>query len=66
VEEHVGRGGLGSEMALLILDQNINVGSFRHLFARAHHYATYGSQNFLRGKSGIDPRSVMAVVSETI
>ncbi|GBL40152.1 putative transketolase C-terminal section [Nitrospirota bacterium] len=63
VEEHVRRGGLGSELALLLLEKKIEVGTFHHLYARAHHYATYGSQNFLRAQSGIDVKSVLAVVA---
>jgi transketolase len=64
VEEHVRRGGLGSELALLLLEEKIEVGTFHHLYARAHHYATYGSQNFLRAQSGIDVKSVLAVVAQ--
>jgi len=64
VEEHVRRGGLGSELALLLLEKKIEVGAFHHLYARAHHYATYGSQNFLRAQSGIDVKSVLAVVAQ--
>jgi transketolase len=63
VEEHVRRGGLGAELALLLLTKNIQVRAFHHLYARAHHYATYGSQNFLRAQSGIDIKSVLAVVT---
>ena len=63
VEEHVSRGGLGSELALLLLQKKIQIGAFHHLYARAHHYATYGSQNFLRTQSGIDVKSVLAVVT---
>ena len=63
VEEHVSRGGLGSELALLLLEKKVVVGAFHHLYARAHHYATYGSQNFLRAQSGIDIKSVLAVVA---
>lgn len=63
VEEHVRRGGLGSEIALLLLEKKIEVTLFRHLYARAHHYATYGSQNFLRAQSGIDVKSLLDVVA---
>lgn len=63
VEEHVQRGSLGSELALWILEKKLSVGSFHHLFARAHHYASYGSQNFLRNQSGIDANSVISVIT---
>ncbi|MEI6544321.1 MAG: transketolase [Methylococcales bacterium] len=62
VEEHVRQGGLASQLALLLLKQKLNVGNFHHLYALAHHYTTYGSQNFLRAKSHIDIQSVMSIV----
>lgn len=64
VEEHVRRGGLGSELALLLLDNKIEVNVFHHLYAQAHHYATYGSQDFLRSQSGIDVKNVLAAVTD--
>ncbi|GGF58942.1 1-deoxy-D-xylulose-5-phosphate synthase [Azorhizobium oxalatiphilum] len=64
IEEHVRRGGLGSEIALLMATQGISPKRFAHVHARAHHYATYGSQAFLRAQSGLDVDSVLAVVAE--
>jgi len=63
VEEHVRHGGLASELALLLLEKKIDAGIFHHLYARAHHFASYGSQNFLRAQSRIDIHSVMSVVA---
>ena len=63
VEEHVRHGGLGSEIALILLKQQLRVNTFHHLYARAHHYATYGSQKFLRAQSHLDINSVMSVVA---
>jgi hypothetical protein len=34
---------LGSELALSLLEQKIEVGTFHHLYARAHHYERYGT-----------------------
>lgn len=62
VEEHVSRGGVGSELGLFFLEKKIEVGNFYHFFARAHHYETYGSQYFLRIQSGIDVNSVLAKI----
>lgn len=62
VEEHVRRGGLGSELGLLLLDNKIEVTIFDHLYARAHHYATSGSQHFLRSQSGLDAKHVLAAI----
>ena len=63
VEEHVSRGGLGSELSIFMLRNKIQPGSFHHLYAQAHHYASYGSQNFLQAKSGLDVKSLLAVVT---
>lgn len=62
VEEHVRRGGLGSELALFIIENKIQIGEFHHLFARAHHYEKYGSQNFLRQQSKIDIDSLLELL----
>lgn len=66
VEEHVKRGGLGSELALTALENGWRVEAFHHLYARAHHYDVYGSQGFLRARSGIDAASVMRVVAPSL
>lgn len=65
VEEHVRRGGLGSELALIALEQGWGVDVFQHLYARAHRYATYGSQGFLRVQSGLDPASVLSAATSS-
>jgi transketolase len=59
VEEHVARGGVGAELALMALEQGWPVESFRHLCASSRTYPTYGSQAFLRARSGLDPASVV-------
>lgn len=63
IEEHVCRGGIGSEIALLLLEKKIKIDTFQHLYAKSHSYATYGSQNFLRSKSGIDIKSALTAVA---
>lgn len=64
-EEHVRRGGVGSELALWLADQGLGVKRFVHLYARAHHYERYGSQVFLRQQSGLDPASMLAALAAT-
>ncbi|MBY0575593.1 MAG: hypothetical protein K2P67_03230 [Gallionellaceae bacterium] len=61
-EEHVRRGGFGSELLLYLAEKNITVRRFRHLYARAHHYDRYGSQQFLRRQSALDADSMLAVL----
>jgi transketolase len=63
-EEHVRRGSVGAEMALLIAEQGIRVAKFRHLFARAHQFERYGSQGFMRRMAAIDADSMLAAVAE--
>lgn len=61
-EEHVRHGGFGSDLLLHLAEKNIAVRSFRHLYARAHHFERYGSQNFLRRQSALDVDSMLAIL----
>lgn len=63
VEEHVARGGLGAELALRLLQTQLAVGVFHHLHAKAHHYARYGSQTFLRQQSALDVKTLLSLVT---
>jgi transketolase len=62
VEEHVRRGSFGAELALRLAEQDIRVRKFSHLCARAHHFERYGSQDYLRRLSGLDPASLLAAL----
>lgn len=66
VEEHVRHGGLASELALLFFEKKLTITTFHHLYARAHHYTSYGSQNFLRRRAGIDVETVMSVITSNV
>jgi len=61
-EEHVQRGGVGAEIALLFARAGVALTNFRHLYAKAHHFERYGSQGFLRRKSELDPESMRLVL----
>ena len=61
-EEHVARGSFGAELALHLAELGVHPSSFKHLCARTHIYDEYGSQTFLRVKSGLDPTTILAVV----
>ena len=63
-EEHVRHGGFGSDLLLHLAEKQINVKRFRHLFARAHHFERYGSQNFLRQQSRLDAGSMLGLLKE--
>ncbi len=62
-EEHVRRGGFGSELALHLADCGLALRRFHHLHARAHHYERYGSQTYLRRLSGLDPDTLLATLA---
>ena len=61
-EEHVRRSGLGSELALALIDGRIAAPRFIHLHAQRHHYERYGSQSYLRRLSALDPQSMLAAI----
>ena len=61
-EEHVRHGGFASDLLLHLADNNIAVRRFRHLYARAHHFEKYGSQNYLRRQSRLDVDSMFVIL----
>jgi transketolase len=63
IEEHVAHGGLGSSIALYLMEHSIHLDKFDHCYAKAHHYKTYGSQNFLRAQSGLDVKTLTERIS---
>lgn len=58
-EEHVERGGAGSELALIMVKTGIAPRKFIHLHALAHIYDRYGSQSYLRKRSKLDVASLL-------
>ena len=63
-EEHVAQGGLGAELARILLGSEIQVRSFRHLYARGYTKGVYGSQAFHRRENNLDPESMALAISE--
>lgn len=62
-EEHVARGSFGSELALHMAQNDISTRKFVHLCARSHIYDSYGSQNFLREKSGLTAQHFVSLLT---
>lgn len=58
VEEHVAQGGVGQQMCRWTMENGIVIERFRHLYAKGYPSSTYGSQTFLRQRSGLDPQSI--------
>lgn len=62
-EEHVVQGSFGAELAHTLLRLGSFGIKFGHLHATAHHFAGYGSQQFLRQQSNLDTRALLAALS---
>jgi transketolase len=60
IEEHVCRGGFGSELSLYLLAHSITPKSFLHFYAQSHTYSHYGSQAYLRNQSGLGVDAICA------
>ena len=63
-EEHVKRGGFASELALYLAEGGKMPKQFRHHYALAHTYGTYGSQQFLRSLSALDEGTLLSTIAE--
>jgi transketolase len=61
-EEHVARGGVGSELLLWLAARGRVPRRWVHLHARASRYERYGSQAWLRRQSQLDPDAVLAAL----
>jgi transketolase len=61
-EEHVRQGGAGAQLALYLAETGVRVKTFRMSPALAHHYERYGSQQYLRSMSKLDPASVLRTI----
>ena len=62
-EEHVQRGGLGSELTLWLAERGLSPLRFAHLYAMAHRFERYGSQSYLRRQSKLDPLSLQETLN---
>jgi transketolase len=61
-EEHVSRGGLASELLLLLAERGIALRNFEHLSAVAQPGWRYGSQTFMRKQCGLDVEHMLSIV----
>ena len=61
-EEHVQQGSFGADFVMHCAEQGIRLPPFVHIYAKAHHFPRYGSQQYLRKQSGLDAGALMAVL----
>jgi transketolase len=58
-EEHVRQGSFSADFVLHCAERGIRLPRSVHLYAKAHHFAKYGSQQYLRKQSGLDPDNLL-------
>ncbi len=63
VEEHVGVGGLGQQLAVQLLEKNIHPHNFVSLHAQGYPNGLYGSQKYHQKQSGIDTQSIASILT---
>ena len=63
VEEHVAQGGVGAMLARVLMGMQKNLRHFVHRHAQGYVSGLYGSQQFHRRESGLDPESIVAALS---
>ena len=64
VEEHVKNGGLGQQLSLLLVENNIPVDHFVHLYARGHLSKKYGDRNFYLKETGLDEENISKTIKK--
>jgi transketolase len=62
-EEHVRYGSFGADLSLHLSESNVGNIRIRHLHALAHHFPRYGSQQYLRRESSLDPVALMNAIN---
>ena len=65
VEEHVAQGSVGASLAHVLLCAGTSPRRFTHRFARGYPSGHYGSQLYHRQESGLDPASIVRLLSNT-
>lgn len=63
VEEHVRRGGIGENLAVLLMDQGVSC-QFRHKYAMGYPDGLYGSQKFHQKQNDLDSDSLLKDIKE--
>lgn len=62
-EEHVAQGGFASAFALFLLERGLHARVI-HLRATSHSFDRYGSQRYLRARSGLDAPTLLRVLED--
>ena len=62
IEEHVSRGGIGENLATLLLKGKFNC-SFSHLYANGYENGLYGSQSYHQQVNRLDTNSIITEIN---
>ncbi len=65
IEEHVKRGGLGENLAILLLEKGIHC-RFIHAHAKGYPNGLYGNQDYHQTISGLDSDSLTKIIERVI
>ena len=65
-EEHVRRGGMGLDLVGYLIESGVPISGLHHLVAGPHVDDGYGTQNWLRGRAGLDPVSVVRLTLDCV
>lgn len=66
VEEHVGVGGLGQQLASALLQRGIRPASFRSITAQGYPNGRYGDQGYHQKQSGLDAEHLQHLLHEVV
>jgi len=62
IEEHVANGGIAQQISLLLIQKYNLAPKFVHSYATSHVFSKYGSQNYLRKLSKLDPENLIKII----
>jgi transketolase len=66
LEDHVKTGGLGQQLAAVILESGISVKSYLHRYVKGYISGLYGSQEFHRKENQIDHGSIVSLINSKL
>lgn len=64
IEEHVSIGGLGQQIAIQLLKNNINLQKFDSLCALGYPNGLYGNQQYHQKQSGLDTENIKKILTD--
>ena len=66
IEEHVSVGGLGQQISVQVLKNELEIKRFKHLYALGYPDGLYGDQKFHQKQSGLDAENIFKTIQDLI